>query len=140
MLCNYKFHYTKNELTWANDQTRAIQIELLDQTRFTTKVYFCVTIHMNSKTLGFKISIHSSIHRFTFGTRISWPFPASHTSQYNLKHTFHHDQPKQPTQYTHCHGHPIWFHNFFSFRFEVLEPIKRPFKASNQPKHDKILK
>ena len=52
ILCNFTIHYTKNYLTWANYQIRAIQLELLDQTHFHTKIYFRVTIHMNSKTPG----------------------------------------------------------------------------------------
>ena len=54
----------QNSLPWANDQTRAIQLELLDQTHFHTKIYFCVTIPMNSKNLGFMVQTHiqSSVH------------------------------------------------------------------------------
>ena len=95
MSCNFTIHYIKNYLAWANYQTRAIQLELLDQTHFHTKIDFRVIVHMNSKTLGFIVPVHSSNHRFTLGTRILWSFPALYTSTYELLHNLSHNAPKQ---------------------------------------------
>ena len=85
MLCNFTFHFTKNYLTWAKHQHEQFNLNYSTKHVFTQKLIFRVTVHMNSKTLGFTVRINSSNHRFTLGTRISWPFPASHTSQYNLR-------------------------------------------------------
>ena len=134
MSCNFTIHYIKNELPWANYQTRAIQLELLDQTRFHTKIDFRVTVHMNSKTLGFTVRIYSSNHRFTLGTRISWPFPASHTSQYNLKHTFHHDQPKQPVD---SHGLSILVSKIFNNSVPSFGTDQTAVQGLKQLKHHK---
>ena len=63
MSCNYHFKH-QNYLTWASNQTRAIQLESLYQTHFHTKIYFRITIPRNSKTLGFTVPTlnNSSVH------------------------------------------------------------------------------
>ena len=99
MLCNSIIHYTKNELTWANYQTRAIRFELLNKTHFHTKIYFHVTIHMNSKTLGFTVS---STHQI-IGSLCKPEFHCHfrpHTHQYMIYSINHHTNtqisPQQP--------------------------------------------
>ena len=49
-------------------------------------------------------------------------------------------QHKQPNQFLDCHGQSKKFPKIPIIRFQVLGQIKRPFKASNQPKHYKTLK
>ena len=131
MLCNFTIHFTKNYLTWANLHTRAIRFELLNQTHFLT-IYFVNTIHVNSETLGLLFMANHQ-HRFHFVNQnfiaisglihITIQFVSQITTQ--TPKTAH----KTITDCT------IGFHKFLTLRFQDLGPIKRPFKASTQPKH-----
>ena len=127
MLCNFTIHYTKNELTLANCQPLAIQLELLDQTHFHTKIYFRVTIHVNSKTLWL---LSTANHQISV-SRCELEFCSHfrpHTHHYTIcstKYTI--NNPNSPWTVTDCTN---GFHNFLTIRFQDLGPIKRPLTTS----------
>ena len=122
---------------WANYQTRAIQLELLDPTRFHIKINFRVSIHVNSETLGL---LYTS--KYPISVSPCEPELYSHFRP----HTHHNpicftnfmiNNPNSPWSVTNCTN---GFQNFLTIRFQDLGPIKRSFKASNRPKHHKTLK
>ena len=128
MLCNFTIHYTKNYPTWANYQTRAIQLELLDQTHFHTKIYFRVTIHMNSETLGllfftskYPISVSPCETELYSHFR---PHTHHNTNCFTIYTIYNPNNPCTVTDGTNG------FQNFLTIRFQTLGLIKRPLKAS----------
>ena len=132
MLCNFTIHYTKNLLTWANLQPRAIRFELLNQTHFSHKIYFVNTIHVNNKTLGLMFTATIQ-HRFYFvKPEIHGHFwPYTHRSIiYSTICTL-----ATPKQFVDCTDYPNELKECPTIRSQVLGPIKRPFKASNHPNH-----
>ena len=137
MSCNSTIHFTKNYLTWANYQTRAIRLELLNITHFHTKIDFRVTAHMNSKTLGFTVP---STHQF-IGSLCEPEFHGHfrpHTNQYMIYFTiFTTNNPNSPCTVTDgINGFP----NFLTIQFQALGRIKRPLTVSFNSNINKVLK
>ena len=127
MLCNFTIHYTKNYLTWANYQTRAIQLELLDQTHFHTKFYLRVTIHLNSKTLGllFMANHQISVSRCELEFCSHFRPHTHHNTICSTNYSI--NNPNNTWTVTDC---PNGFQNFLTIWFQDLGPIKRPLTTS----------
>ena len=94
--------------------------------------YFMNTIHMNSETLGLLSMANHPTSVPLCEPEIHGHF-RPHTHQ-NTIYCINHDTNTQFSPYT-ATDCTIGFHNFSTLRFQDLGPIKRLFKASNQPKH-----
>ena len=95
------------------------------------------TIHVNSETLELLYTSKYLISFSPCGPELYshfWP----HTHHNPICFTnFTINNPNSPWSVTdYING----FKNFLTNRFQDLGPIKRPFKASNRPKHHKTLK
>ena len=135
MLCNFTFHYTKNYFTWANLQPRAIRFELLNKTHCFTKIFCEHNLYEQCNprvTIPGKSPIIDSLCEPEFHGHFR-----PHTNQHMIYLTKH-----NPTaQTSHAQSQTaIWASKITTIRSQVLGPIKRPFKASIQPKHYKTLK
>ena len=96
------------------------------------KKYFVNTIHVNSKTLGLLFMANHQ-HRF----HVVKPNFIAISGPIHIIIQFISQIKTQTLKTTHktvtdC---TIGFHNFLQIWSQVLGPIKRPFKASTQPKH-----
>ena len=107
------------------------KFELLNHTHFHTKL-FCVTIHMNSETLGLL---------FTANHQTSVPLCEPENHGHFRPHT-HQNMIYCINQYPRCPNSPYTTTDYtkrapkiLTFWFQDLGPIKRPFKALNQPNH-----
>ena len=82
--------------------------------------------------VGCPRATHFSYIGSSWWNRIPWLFPASYIPTYNLMLNFQH---KQPNQFLDYHGQSKKSPKIPTIRSQVLGPIKRPFKVSNQPNH-----
>ena len=95
---------------------------------------------MNSKTIGllFTTNIQSSVH-FVNPNFMAISGPIHITIEFYF--IIYETTPKKSPQHSHGLSRAIRLSSIiFTLRSQVLGPIKRSFKASNQPKHHKTLK
>ena len=94
--------------------------------------YFVNTIHVNSEPLGLLFTANHPIIGSLCEPKFHGHF-RPHTNQhmiYSIKHNP--SSPNSPCTVTDCPKRAL---KIPTIRSQVLGPIKRPFKASNQPKH-----
>ena len=95
-----------------------LQLELLKQTHFHTKIYFCVTIHMNSETLGLLFTTKYLISVSPCETELySYFRPHTHhnTNCFTIYTIYNPNSSCTVTDDTNG------FQNFLTIRFQALE-------------------
>ena len=107
---------------------------------FTQKLIFRVIIHVNSKTLDLLFT-----SKYPMSVLLCEPEFHGHSRPHTYQNTIHfiiyETIPKNSPQHSHGLSWAIHLSSIiFTLWSQVLGPIKRPFKASNRPKHHKTLK
>ena len=137
MLCNFTIITPKISLRGLINNHKQFDLNYSTKHIFLTKIYFVNTIHVNSKTLGLLFTANHPIIGSLCEPEFHGHF-RPHINQhmiYSIKHNP--SSPNSPCTATDCPKRAL---KIPTIRSQVLEPIKRAFKASNQPKHYKTLK
>ena len=140
MSCNFTIHYTKISSRGLMIKHEQFNLNYSTKHVFTKKIDFRVTIHVNSETLG---SLFTS--KYPISVPLREPDFYGHSRPHSNQNTFYfmiyETTPKNSPQHSHGLSWAIHLSSIIlTLRSQGLGPIKRPFKASTQPKHHKTLK